>query len=338
MSMRALYHFTFLPPEMPECVAEWQEVRTLSRHFGGDWVYLNPNHRSLVYVPRLLFGFHKLRALRQREAHLSLHHVYNPDPFPFPVLKFLRRPVVYSVSGGAGSRSPNRRFFDSLAAVVVSDARSLARFRQGGLHNVFLVRAGVDTSRFGFSPLPLGSEVTLMVGSAPWTLAQFRTKGVEALLVAARRNPKLRLVFLWRGALAEEMAQRVEQMDLTQQVAVLNERVDVNQVLAGVHASITLSAAPGIVKAFPHSLIESLAAGKPVLISQAIPMADYARESGCGVVVEEVTPEHVLAAVEELLTGYSSFQAAALQAGRSDFTQQGMLDSFGRVYEKVLKL
>jgi hypothetical protein len=44
-----------------------------------------------------------------------------------------------------------------------------------------------------------------MVGSAPWTKGQFRTKGVEALLEAARQNPRLHLIFLWREVLAEEM-------------------------------------------------------------------------------------------------------------------------------------
>ncbi len=332
--MSVLYHFTIIPPARPECEAISQEVAALRRRFGGEVVYLNPNHRSPVYIPRLLFGFHLWRRLRRLEEAHRLHHLYNPDPFPFPILRTLRRPVVYSLTGGV-YRRPNVSFFARLGAVTVADEASAARLRAWGLGNVHRVRPGVDTRRFTFHPLPLGDEVRLLVGSAPWTRAQFRSKGVDALLEAARRSPRLRLTFLWRGVLGEEMARRVREMGLTERVVVLDEVVDVNRVLAGVHGAVTLAAAPDIVKTYPHSLLESLAAGKPVLVSRAIPMAEYVERVGCGVVVDEVTAEAVLAAVESLRGRYAEAQSSARAAGRRDFTLEGMVDSFRRVYEQV---
>lgn len=174
-----------------------------------------------------------------------------------------------------------------------------------------------------------------MVGSAPWTKGQFRTKGVDALLSAARQNQRLRLVFLWRGVLAEEIERRVRRMNLGAQVTVLNELVNVNEVLAGAHASITLAAAPGIVKSYPHSLIESLAAGKPVLVSRAVPMADYVEETDCGRVVENVTPASILTAIEDLVSRYDRLQGAARRVGQRDFAQEGLIASFEKVYERV---
>jgi glycosyltransferase involved in cell wall biosynthesis len=337
--MNILYHLTILPPKMPGCVAEIQEIDRLRDHFGGDLVYLNPNERSPIYVPRLFFGFQKLRALRERERNFDLHHVYNPDPFPFPVLKFLERPVVYSISGGVGHRRPNVRFFNSLAAVVVADERSLRRLEDWGVKDAFLVHAGIDTARFTHAPLPLrdkSAEIRLMVGSAPWTRAQFRTKGVEALLAAAQQETRLRLTFLWRGEMAEEMERRVRVRGLEERVEILKQKVDVNQVLANVHASVTLASARGIVKSYPHSLIESLAAGKPVLISRAIPMADYVEREECGIVIKEVTPSGVLAAIEALVRNYDVLQKSALRVGQRDFSPEKLLTSFQRVYERVL--
>jgi glycosyltransferase involved in cell wall biosynthesis len=337
--MNILYHLTILPPKMPSCVAEIQEIDRLRDHFGGDLVYLNPNERSPIYVPRLFFGFQKLRALRERERDFDLHHVYNPDPFPFPVLSFLDRPVVYSISGGVGHRRPNVGFFNSLAAVVVADERSLRRLESWGVNNAFLVHAGIDTARFTHTPLPLrdkSAEIRLMVGSAPWTRAQFRTKGVEALLAVAQRDSRLRLIFLWRGEMAEEMERRVRVRELEERVEILKQKVDVNEVLASVHASVTLASARGIVKSYPHSLIESLAAGKPVLVSRAIPMADYVEEKGCGLVVEEVTPSDVLAAIEALVRNYGALQESARRVGQRDFLPEKLVTSFQRVYEHVL--
>jgi glycosyltransferase involved in cell wall biosynthesis len=334
--MNILFQVTFLPPEMPESVAELQEINALRQHFGGSLLYLNPNPCSPIYVPRLLFGFHVLYKMRKQETALDLHHLYNPDPFAFPVVRFLRRPVVYSISGGVGEKRPNARFFRSPAAIVVYDERSLKCLRALGMSNVFMVRAGINTSQFTFSPLPLGAEIKLMVGSAPWTAKQFQTKGVDALLTVAQQNPHLRLVFLWRGVLAHDMERRVRQMGLGERVTVINRRVDVNAVLAGVHASIVLADTPGIVKAYPHSLLDSLAAGKPILVSRAIPMADFVEETGCGLVVDTIRPASIQSAIDTLAKQYRKLQDAARDVGQREFTREKQLASFQAVYEYVL--
>jgi len=336
--MNILYHLTVLPPKMPEAEAMSQEISALRANFGGDLIYLNPNQFSPLYVPRLLFGFHRLRQLWVREASLHMHQLYNPDPFPFPILRLLRRPVIYTLSCGVQNKQPRVAFFNSLAAVTVSDERSLKRLRSWGVDNCHLVRPGIDTSRFSFSPLPLGSEIRLMVGSAPWSGTQFRTKGIDALLSAAQQSPSLHLVFLWRGVLAEEMEARVRHLNLGKQVQVLNKRVDVNQVLASVHASITLAESAAIVRAYPHSLMDSLASGKPVLVSQALPMSDYVEQTGCGKVVEGVKPTDILTAVEALAGEYEDVQKMAQQVGQRDFSQQAMLASYQKVYDHVLGL
>ena len=125
--MNVLYHLTILPPKMPQAEALSQEISALQSVFGGDLLYLNPNISSPIYLPRLLFGFHKLPELRRREAQIDLHHVYNPDPFPFPILRFLRKPVVYSLSSGVGEKRPNIRFLSRLTAVTVPDERGYQR-------------------------------------------------------------------------------------------------------------------------------------------------------------------------------------------------------------------
>jgi len=334
--MNILYHLTISPPTMPECDAVVQEIGALRGHFGGSLVYLNINHRLPIGLPRAAFGLHELGHIRAQELDLQLHHLFNPDPFPFPVLRALRRPIVYSLTGGVKDRRPALRFFGSLAAITVADERSLERLRSWGLDNVMLVQPGIDTARFTCSHLPLQSEIRLMVGSAPWNHGQFRQKGVEALLLAARRCSRLRLVFLWRGVLADEMERRVRRMGLEGRVQVLNRKVDVNQVLASVHASIALATDMSIIRPYPHSLIESLAAGKPVIISRCIPMADYVERTGCGKVVDSVDPDSVLAALEALVDVYENLQAAAQQVGQRDFSQRAMIASFQRVYERVL--
>jgi len=333
--MSMLYHLTILPPSWPECEAISQEVDALRRRFGGHLIYVNPNRQAPLHIPRLFFGLHCLRELRHLEGTARLHHLYNPDPFPFPYLLLLQRPVIYSLTGGIARRQ-SVSFLRRMAAVTVMDEGSLVRLQGCGLDNVFLAQPGIDTARFTCHPLPLGPEIRLLVGSAPWTKGQFHTKGIVALLEAARREPCLHLVFLWRGVLVEEITRMVKALGIQNQVTILNEVVDVNQILAGVHASIVLATTPAIVKAYPHSSMESLAAGKPVLVSRAIPMAQYVEKAGCGVVVEAVSTDDVIAALESLIGHYPTMQKAASQAGQRDFSQQHMIESYQRVYERVL--
>ncbi len=175
----------------------------------------------------------------------------------------------------------------------------------------------------------------LLVGSAPWTEAQFAGKGVDALLEAARQNANLHLVFLWRGVLYNEMNQRVQQLGLEGRVTVINKFVDVNAILATVHAAVVLSTDARIIKPYPHSLLEALAAGRPVLVSKAIPMADYVTQTGCGLVVESVSAAGVLAAIESLSTRYAQFQTTAQTVGARDFSREAMVSAYHKLYNRL---
>ena len=335
--MNIRYYLTTLPPKLPECDAVVQEVEALRAHWGGDIVYLNPNLHLPFRLPRKVFGLHKLRELRAQEADIQIHHLFNPDLFVFPALRGLRRPIVYSLTGGVRDRRLNLAFFESLAAITVTDARSLERLRSWGLRNSVLVHPGIDTARFTRSPIPVQQKIRIMVGSAPWTRAQFKKKGIDALLAAAQRSPRLHLVFLWRGVLADAMEHRVRRLNLESQVEILNRRVDVNQVLAEAHASVSLSTDPAIIRPYPHSLMESLVTGKPVIVSRSITMADYVERTGCGKVVESVDAASILDAVEALVRKYEDLRAAAQRVGQRDFSQRAMIESFQGVYERILE-
>ncbi|VAW42982.1 hypothetical protein MNBD_CHLOROFLEXI01-4757 [hydrothermal vent metagenome] len=335
--MKILYHLPVLPPKLPSAEALSQEINGLRAVFGGEINYLNPNQQSPIYLPRLLFGFHQLCHIRAVEQTLDLHHFYNPDPFPFPILRFFKRPVIYSLSSGVGDKRPNLAYFRRLTAVTVYDQLSLEKLQNWGLTNVHLVQSGIDTSRFSFTAVPLKDEIRLMVASAPWTSAQFRSKGIDALLAAAQQMPNLRLVFLWRGELLDEMMRRVQEKSLSEQVQVIDELVDVNQILATVHGTLNLVTETAVIKAYPHSLLDSLAAGKPIITSRAIGMAGYVEQTGCGVVVEQVTPDGIVAAIERLVVEYEVMGETAVRVGQRDFTLQKMIDSWQTVYKQIVK-
>lgn len=334
--MSPLYYVTSPRPRVPGTDAVFQDVDALRARFGGEVQPLYPFRRPGLPWPWVLSGLWALRGLRHREGAVSLHHVFAAGAYRFPFLRGLRRPVVQTVVASVqGQRPPKPGRLDRLAGLVASSERDVALLRGWGLDRVRLILPGIDLDRVRPTPTPGGSTFRLLVGSAPWTRAQFRSKGIDALLEAAARVPELRLVFLWRGHLRRDLERRVHARGLHDRVEVLDGPVDVNAALARVHAAVVLASGPRLVKAYPHSLLEALAAGRPVLVSEAIPMADYVREAECGEVVAGPQPGLVLDGVRRLIDGYATRAAHARACGARRFSRQRMLDAYGRLYRDV---
>ncbi len=271
--MRVLYHLTVPPSPLADLDAVVQEVETLRAlsKDGGQVIHLYPGRTPGTRFPRRWWGLQHMPYLRRAEQGFDLHHIFNPDPFPFDILRFLRRPIVYTAT--AGSRGADRTTIQRLAqrvhALVVPTEAERAELSQWNISNVVAIRPGIDIARFSHTPPPT-TPFTLLMGSAPWTIEQFESKGVEALLEAARARQDLRLIFLWRGLHVGKMERRVAQRGLGERVTIINRQVDVNEVLAQVHAAIVLADDTRLVKAYPHSLLEALAAGKPVLVRRCL--------------------------------------------------------------------
>ena len=100
--MKVAYLLTTPPPVVPGSDAVVQEVELLRGRVGGEMVWLRPSWRAYRRYPRSLLGLHRLPALRQRDRHVDVHHVYAPQLYALPVLWFLKRPVVYTVTSAVG--------------------------------------------------------------------------------------------------------------------------------------------------------------------------------------------------------------------------------------------
>ena len=108
--MNILYHLTSPAPPIPGTDAVFQEIEELRRRFGGECLQLFPLRRPSRIFPKLLYGLHQRRALRRREPSVDLHHLYYATLYPFPWLRALRKPLIYSTVTGVGAtRAPGRR-------------------------------------------------------------------------------------------------------------------------------------------------------------------------------------------------------------------------------------
>jgi glycosyltransferase involved in cell wall biosynthesis len=135
--------------------------------------------------------------------------------------------------------------------------------------------------------------------------------------------------------LLDEVRQRITRTGIGAQVTLINETVDVNATLATVHAAAIFATTPGIIKAYPHSLLNALAAGKPVLLNAAIAMSDYVNSQACGVVAQAVTPDALMAALATLRTNYDNYANNAQRVGQRDFTEAAALNAITTIYARA---
>ena len=175
------------------------------------------------------------------------------------------------------------------------------------------------------------------MASAPWVEHQFDEKGVDTLLDAAARLPNLKLVLLWRGLLQEELLARIARRGIDDRVEIVSGRVNINDYLKRVHATVLLVKRSDIVKAYPHSLLESLVAGKPVILSNALPMADYVRRHSCELVLETVDVDALVAAVGRLQSQYGDLARRARSIDAHDFSEATMIANYREIYQSAMQ-
>ncbi len=275
-----------------------------------------------------------MREIRRIERRCRINHVFFSFPYAFPVLRLLRNPIVYTVTASLdASKTPSARGqLRKLRRFAVSNPRDAAVLEAWGLSNHTIIPPGVDAANLNPVALPLDRELTLLLASAPWNARQFDSKGIDALLAAVATLPFLRLILLWRGVLADALAARVAWLGIGPRVEIVDRKVEVGEYLRRAHAAIVLAKDGGLVKSFPHSLIEALLAGKPVLVSDTIAMADYVRQHGCGVVVSAVSLDALTAAITILRRDYQVLAGNATQIDRGMFSVTAMTEGYRALY------
>lgn len=326
--MTTAYYFTMPPPPDPERDAVLREAALLAAEFPGVRRFLSPGRLLHGRLPVPWWALAERRQAERLDADVELHHVFADDLRWCRLFDRCATPYVVSLSTALGPRGappPPRR---PPAAVTVRLARDREALAAAGWTTVRHVPAGARLAGLAPSPPPPGPPWRLLFASAPWTRRQFVTKGLDALLDVVAEQPELRLVLLWRGVLERAARRRIARRHLAGRVELVPERVDVGPLLARSHAAVLFSTRPRLVVPHPHSLLEALAAGRPVALSRCLGLAEAVAESGSGVIVDDVTPAGIRAALSALFDGYAQYQRRAAAMDCTPWAADRYLESF----------
>ncbi|MCU0684577.1 MAG: glycosyltransferase [Polyangiaceae bacterium] len=320
-----------------------------------------PRDRVLVVnkgrrLPPLDFDPTVLGVIAQflRASQVDVIHAHNVAPLVFGGLArrlaWSRAPLVYSEHNQIYSATPaQRRKFrvyvrlaDHVVAVSEDLRASLARdfaLRSRVIYN------GVDGARFRHDPAArerlrreLGcAEGEFFIGTGVVLSEQ---KGVSFLLGAARRvlalAPEARFAIAGEGPSRPELERRAAELGLGDRLRFLGYRRDIPEFLS----AIDLYVLPSLWEGLPLSLLEALAAGKPVVATAVGGNAEII-EPGVNGWLVPARNEAALADAILRVRGDAALRASAAVRGRERFERffsvEAMVSAHQRLYAEVAR-
>jgi glycosyltransferase involved in cell wall biosynthesis len=323
--------------------------------------YRNQGIPVLTLPLRRLHGITALRQGARLARYLATqqvdvvhsHDVYN-NIFATAWARVARTPVVIA----------SRRWWDDVprpalrvvnqyayrfADCVIANSKTVADrlLTDDGVHNerVAVVSNFVDES--AFTPPAHAGRASILgdLGVPPGALVVGCVAGLRAVkdhdsLIRSMaklrpRWPSLHLVLVGDGGEQPSLERLTRQLGLTEVVHFAGVRPNE----PNLHHLFDISVLCSLSEAFPNSIVEAMAAGKPVVATRVGGIVDAVVEGQTGLLVAPRTPAALAAAIEQLLIDpglrYRLGEAGARRA-RAQFHANHVLPSLQSLYERLL--
>jgi glycosyltransferase involved in cell wall biosynthesis len=231
---------------------------------------------------------------------------------------------------------------DALVAVSEQVRDDLVRLGVAPTERIEVIRLGIDLER-RTRTTPLQRErIRAELGVdeegclALWVGRMTEIKRVDLLLEAlARTNAAVTLALLGDGPLRESLEERARELGVLERCRFVGFREDVGPYLAGADLVVLTSANEGT----PVSLIEALAAGRPVVSTDVGGVRDVVADGETGLLVPSGDAKAVAAAIDRLASD-PTLRAAMGERGREDvvarYSVARLLDDVDALYRRLL--
>lgn len=310
------------------CALEGGPLQALLEHQGIPVRCLNLPRRSIVTGPLyVIYTVRVLRALTRvlRRHHVALIHAHLPDAIVVGALagKLSGTPVVGTYQG-LGIWPRNRSKYDPRTMIRKILYRLAGRYSKRTIavsppvwsllcenlgfspETTVLIPNSIDTDRFRDAVPPPGLARELgMEGSQRAIVCVGRfvvNKGQRVLIQAMPeiigRCPDAVLLLVGDGPARRELTELTTQLGLDGRVKFLGTRSDVPEILS----SAEIFAQPSFYEGIPLSVLEAMAAGKPVVATRVPGNADVIEDKRNGILVPPGDPGAMADAIASLLS------------------------------------
>ena len=286
------------------------------------------------HVP-LPYGLAMLPLLQRQAAGADINHFFGSagERWLTPVLARHRGVLtVAKDTASLGTIERNAPHLRKYRAIVVQGERDRELLRQAGVpdSHLHLIRPGVPLAIHRAAAAPF----TILFASSPLTGHNLLSRGIYLLVRAAARLPHVRFILVWRrhqlaelrALIAECGADNVEVHDgIVEDMGAMYDRA---------HATVLPGLEHRSYIPCPRSGLESLAHGKPLLVSRFVSIADSVARCRAGVVFEPSLADFERA-VEHLRRDYEQYQSCAQPYVQRYFSPAAHLELHRRLYQVV---
>jgi glycosyltransferase involved in cell wall biosynthesis len=320
-----------------------KEVFTLHNHFKSSYVIgTSPDGRFMYSQAKRYFGIPSrflptLRYWVPLVAHnFKLIHIFHGiDCYHYLKIKGSKPVILTSISV---DQILSMEHYRKVSTVIVESPRDREKLIANGFdpEKVAVIYPGTDLSVFNDTVPPPEGRFRILFASSPFSLEYMEPRGVRLLLEAAKIKCDVEFIFLWRkrGDTLSLLQQWIGGLAVTNVRVIHEDIVDMNKMFQESHATIVPFTSEKNTKSCPNSAVESLAAGRPVLVSDKVGIADVVQSEQSGVVFQPDAAS-LVAAITSLQQEYATFQQNARACANRHFDEKVFLESYERLYAEV---
>ena len=222
------------------------------------------------------------------------------------------------------------RVSSSFRSIIVPDEITKKKFCDHLLNidNVTIIKPGIDLNKFKYKPPSSSSNFRLLMASAPrirypwfddWREA-FKNKGIILLLDAIEKiNNKynVELTLIWRDDFYDKILNYINEKNL-KNVKVINKQVDMKKYYQNIDSVVLPACSIINTPLYPNSIMESIAIGRPVIITELLNISSIISNSNCGIVIEPKVNQ-LVNAIKTIIKNYNTLQNNCLLAAKNNF-------------------
>jgi glycosyltransferase involved in cell wall biosynthesis len=297
----------------------------------------------------LLAQARRLRTLIKKEK-VSLVHCHDPQAHPAAALaaKFARVPSVYTQHFRAYKHTPSWAFACDRAVVCASAdlKRDLLAYHRIAAGKIHVIYNGVDVGRIDAAcgersrqhmrtQLGFGPTDYVIGNIAPCVKEEDQASLIKALKKLNSREQNAHLLIAGDGPMKEELIKVAEACGVAGHVKFIAANGDAHQLLSAVDCL----ALTGFNEGRPYTLLEAMAAKKPVIATAVGANKEVIEERKNGYLVPCGFPERIHSAIMRL-NAIKELPAQIGEAGRKlveeKFTIDATVNSYAELYKAIL--
>lgn len=327
----------------PDREATSKEVNLLFRHFP----------KSVIYNLHL-DGYFKFKCSKYLISH---HFIYYPFSFPFlyifsqkriihiytslcdrPYLPLLpKKNMILTSTNYFPKEQIKKRISHLLAAQKIVVEAEIQKKELLNLNipaqKIELIYPPVNLKQFSYQEA-LGI-FTILNASCPGKIKDLKKRGIFLLLDTDHFLKETLIKLSWRGG-EFNLFQRVIKDQKLKNISIENKiHTNMNDQYGQVHCTIIpYLYLDEYLKLIPNSAVESLAAGKPLLVSSQTGIAEIVKKNVCGVVFEPNTAS-LLAAIAELKKNYKKYHKNCRRTAENFFDQEKFIQKYQQLYNQI---